>query len=96
MENLLVFLPIIGGISIALVSVIMDGKQKRSEQTEQQTITKILSNNDMPLEEIVKSVLTIQIEQQKKDKWIERMIGFLIGIASSLVVSGSLYLMGMG
>lgn len=85
----------IGGMLIALVSVVMEAKQKQAAKTEQQSITRILSDTDMPLEDIVKSVLKIQIEQQKKDKWIERMIGFLIGIASSLFVSVALYLIGM-
>lgn len=95
MDNLFVMIPMIGGLIIGLVSVIIDAKQRTSEKSEQQTITRILSNNEMPLEEIVRSVLRMQVEQQKKDKWIERIIGFLIGIASSLFVSVALYLIGM-
>jgi len=95
MEDILVLVPMIGGMLIAVVAVIFDAKQKNAVIAEQQSVTKILSNDNMSLEDIVKSVLKMQLDHQKKDKRMERIIGFLMGIASSLIVSVVLYLIGM-
>lgn len=94
MEELLAFLPMIGGISIAIIAVIMENKQKRSTELQQQQMTHIISSDQMSLEEVVRSVLQMQLKHHEKDKWMERVIGFFMGLASSLIVSFVFYYLG--
>jgi len=54
-------------------------------------IEQIISSPETTLDEVVRTVLAMQVEHQKKDKWVERIIGFLMGLASSLVASFLIY-----
>lgn len=54
-------------------------------------IEQIISSTETSLDEVVRTVLAMQVEHQKKDKWVERIIGFLMGLASSLVASFLIY-----
>ncbi len=92
--EILAFAPMIGGVLVAIIAVIMDAKQKQAKKIEQTTITNIISTENMPLEEMVKSILKIQLQHQKKNQWMERIIGFLMGIAGSLIVAIILYYLG--
>ncbi len=87
MDDLFVLIPMIGGMAIAFVSVVMDYQQKKQKTFQENRMNQIMTSDDMPLEEIVRSILSIQIAHQQKDKWIERIIGFLMGLASSLAGS---------
>ncbi len=95
MEEFFVLAPMIGGILIAVLAIIMDSKQKKKQALEQQSVTRIISTDDMPLEEMVRAILQIQVKQQERDKWVERIIGFMMGLASSLIVSVGLYYLGL-
>lgn len=94
MEEVFAFLPIIGGISIAIIATVLDHKQKKSKAVQDSRMAQIISSDQMPLEEVVRSVLAIQMQHQEKDKWVERVIGFLMGLVSSLIVSLIFYYMG--
>jgi len=90
-EYIFVYLPVIGGVAIGIISVIMDAKQKQSNKKEEVEIKQIISSTESSLDEVVRMVLAMQMQHQKKDKWVERIIGFLMGLASSLVASFVIY-----
>lgn len=80
------------GMGIAILSLVMDHRLKEKKAVESSKINEIISAEDIPLDQLVKQVLQMQVEQQKKDKWTERIIGFLMGLASSLIGSLIFYL----
>lgn len=90
MKEFLTYIPMIGGFLIVIIAIIMDKRQKHAKAMQDKRLDMIMSDN-LPLEQVVRSVLEIQLQNHEKDKWTERLIGFLMGLASSIAASLFLY-----
>jgi len=75
------------GMALGAWAIYMDYKKKAAQQVQNQQINQIITADNLPLDEVVRTVLKMQLESQKSGKRMERVIGFLLGIASSTIVS---------
>ncbi len=87
MEELWIFIFPIFGMAMGAMAIYLDYKQKTAKRLESNQINQIITTDKLPLEEVIRTVLKMQLANQKNDKMMERIIGFFLGIASSTIVS---------